>query len=1075
MKHPFTILRHPWLALAATVLIGLGTFTPARAQEENEGGNPTAELQALKFRNIGPAVAGGRVTAVYGEPGNPDVMYVGAAGGGIFKTTDGGGSWKPIFEDQPTASIGDIALAPSNPNLVWVGTGEANLRTDIQTGKGVFFSPDGGKNWKARGLEDVGQIGKIAVDPNNPKRVYVAAIGHAWGPNKERGLYRTEDGGKTWKKVLYISDKTGVVDVEIQPGNPQMLFAAAWQVVRKPWNLINGGPESAIYKSMDGGDTWQKLDKGLPEGDIGRIELATSRSKPDHVYALIESKNGMLWDTHDAGAHWKKVNDSHRLSVRPFYFSTMAVDPANDQHVYFCSFFISESFDGGKSTKVISRDIHPDHHDIWVDPQNPRRIMDASDGGLYVSSTGGDVWHFHDQLPVQQFYQVAVDSLKPYHISGGLQDNSAWYGPSHNLHGGSIDGSNWFTLVGGDGEYAVPAPSDPNTVYAESQNGYLQRINLANGTSKYIRPYALGVSDMEPSKLKYRFNWTTPVAVSAHDANTVYMGANVLFKTTDGGDHWNVISPDLTRNEKDKQVNSGGPIQYDISGAETYNTILSIGLSPHNSDVIWTGSDDGLVHVTRDGGKNWDNVTGNIPDLPDHGRIYQLDVSAFDPGTCYIAVDYHMLDNNKPYVYRTHDYGRHWKRITDGLPGDDPVHVVREDPNTQGFLVAGTGTGLYYSHDDGDHWREMENDFPTASVWDLKFQKTYHDLVVSTHGRGIFVLDNIRPLEGLTDEVKKQNFHLFSIRPAYMYHTNRRNGLNGPNNYSAPNPPSGAIIDYYLKDQVKTDKAMKKAGKKPVQVVISSQQGDTVNTLYASAEKGINRFTWNLRYPGPARLELDESNSKPDANDTRGPRVLPGRYKVSVSVDGRTQSHWLNVKADPRDNIPFDRQAAQKQQEAAFEVRGMVTAVNQILNRIDGLQQQLKNIREAAQTGLAEDVNAEEAYPDVWQQAGQLDSTLTALKDRLYNSDAQDVVQDNIHYLSRFRDRVRGLMYTTFYSYNEAPGPVFKEEKQEVRNQLNQYVEQANHLFSTEVKAFNTKASGQNLPTLVAGSPISMD
>src|SRR5881398_1848682 len=623
-------------------------------------------LNNLKFRNLGPSVAGGRVAAVVGVPGDRNLYYVGASAGGVWKTTDGGDSWEAVFKDQPTASIGAVALAPSNPNVVWVGTGEGNPRNDVVDGRGVFMSPDAGKTWQFMGLGDVGQITRIVVDPLDPNIVLVGALGHVWAPNADRGMFRTADGGKTWQKVLFVNDTTGVADLVMVPGNPRVLFAGMWQFVRYPWELVSGGSGSGIYRSTDGGLTWTPLKDGLPTGLLGRIALAVGPTNQSHVYALIETKQGMLWDSKDQGDHWTKVSDNHALSARPFYFSLMHVSPVDDRKVFFSSYLLLRSDDGGKTTTPIDRGVHVDHHALWIDPQNPERIIQGNDGGVYVTENGAKSWRFLNNLPIGQFYMVAADNNTPYMLCGGLQDNNAWCGPSSGAGGGGggggaaggLNGSEWFTVTGGDGEYAVPAPSDSSILYVDSQNGNITRLDLKTGLTRSIRPYLSTVNEMKPANLQYRFNWTTPIEVSPSDANVVLLGGNVVFKTTDGGEHWAAISPDLTRNDKARQVTSGGPINYDISGAETYNTILTINLAPTDANVIWTGSDDGLVHVTRDGGKTWTNVAGRFPGLAPNaeGRVYQIGVSPFDAGTAYIAIDRHQLDDRRPYVYKTTDY-----------------------------------------------------------------------------------------------------------------------------------------------------------------------------------------------------------------------------------------------------------------------------------------------------------------------------------------------------------------------------------------------------------------------------------
>src|SRR5689334_7720854 len=775
-------------------------------------------LNNLKFRNLGPSVGGGRVAAVVGVPGDRDVYYVGAGAGGVWKTTDGGDSWEAVFKDQLTASIGAIALAPSNPSVVWVGTGEGNPRNDVVDGRGVFMSPDAGKTWQFMGLGDVGQISRIVIDPSNPDIVFVAALGHVWAPNVDRGVFRTADGGKTWQKVLFVNDTTGAGDLVMVPGNPRVLFAGMWQFVRRPWELVSGGAGSGTYRSTDGGVTWQRLKDGLPTGLLGRIALAVGPTNPNHVYALVEAKQGLLWDSKDQGDHWSKVSDFHGLSARPFYFSLMHVSPVDDRKLFFSSYLLLRSDDGGKTTTPIDRGVHVDHHALWIDPQNADRMIQGNDGGVYVTENGAQSWRFLNNLPIGQYYMVAADNNTPYTLCGGLQDNNAWCGPSTGIGGGGgggggaggagLNGSEWFTVTGGDGEYAVPAPTDSTILYVDSQDGNITRVDLKTGVTRSIRPYLSGVTEMKPANLKYRFNWTSPIAVSPTDANTVYMGANVVFKTTDGGEHWTTISPDLTRDDKSKQVTSGGQINYDISGAETYNTILTINLAPSDANVIWVGTDDGLVQVTRDGGKTWSNMSGHFPGLAKdiEGRVYQIGVSPFDAGAAYIAIDRHELDDRRPYVYKTSDYGKTWTDIGRGLPADVPAHVVRENPNLRGFLVLGTDAALWYSRDAGGSWKPLKADFPTVPVYDLQFIKRQHDLVIATHGRGLFVLDNITALEELTPEVMASDFQVFSTLPAQIRVRPRRPGV-APARFTTPNAPAGAVVDYYLKVALDTGAA----------------------------------------------------------------------------------------------------------------------------------------------------------------------------------------------------------------------------------------------------------------------------
>ncbi|HVH68203.1 MAG TPA: hypothetical protein VM716_10080 [Gemmatimonadales bacterium] len=1094
------------LVTLLAVVVTVPVAGQGRKRPKNEPATPTAtpsspaqgaadSLNNLRFRNLGPSVGGGRVAAVVGVPGDRNVYYVGAAAGGVWKTSDGGDSWEAVFKDQPTASIGAIALAPSNPNVVWVGTGEGNPRNDVVDGGGVYMSPDAGKSWQFMGLGDVGQITRIVVDPIDPAVVLVAALGHVWAPNAERGVFRTGDGGKTWQKVLFVNDTTGAADLVMVPGNPRVLFAGMWQFVRHPWELVSGGAGSGIYRSVDGGLTWQRLKEGLPTGLLGRIALAVGPTNPSHVYALIETKQGMLWESKDQGDHWTRVSDFHGLSARPFYFSLMHVSPVDDRKVFFSSYLLLRSDDGGKTTTPIDRGVHVDHHALWIDPQNPDRMIQGNDGGVYVTENGSKSWRFLNNLPIEQFYMVSAgNSDSPYMLCGGLQDNNAWCGPSSGVGGpgggggggggvgGGMNGSEWFTVTGGDGEYAVLAPNDTSILYVDSQNGNITRVDLKSGMVRSIRPYLSGVSEMKPADLKYRFNWTTPIAVSPRDANTVYMGGNVVFKSTDGGERWAAISPDLTRNEKSKQVTSGGPIEYDISGAESYGTILTVTLAPSDSNVIWVGTDDGLVQVSRDGGKTWNNVAGHFSGLRDvEGRVYQIGVSSFDAGAAYIAIDRHQLDDRKPYVFKTTDYGKTWTDIAKGLPADVPARVVREDPNLRGFLVLGTDAGLWYSRDAGATWKPLRADFPTVPVYDVQFVKRTHDLVIATHGRGLFVLDNITALEQLTPDVLASDFHLFETSPGQIRVRPRRTGV-APTRFSTPNAPAGAVLDYYLKTALDTATTPsqqqgqaegggrgERSRRGRVIVTITDSHGDTVVVDSSGPGKqGVNRYVWNLRYAGPTRLTFERAaGAEEEENPFRtvvGPRAVPGTYTVSLSAAGRTASGTITVQPDPI--LGGDPANFAAQLRSGLEWRNAMSALNEMLNRIVSLETQLKNTQQALRENAVADSG-------VSRQGRDLGRKLKELKDSLYNSEVQrDAGQDDIHYLNRFHERLQALGFGLSLAYAQPPSEVVIARLKELRAGLDGYLAKFNELVRTDVVAFNKTAQERQTPILVAGQPV---
>ena len=1045
--------------LAAVALAGL----PAGAGAQSAPAPSHPDIFAhLKFRNLGPPRAGGRVAAVAGVPGQPNIYYVGAAGGGVFKTVDGGSTWKAIFSHEPTASIGAIALAPSNPQIVWVGTGEANIRNDIIDGQGVYRSTDGGLTWQFMGLKDAGQISTIVINPVNPDIVFVAVVGHAWAPNPERGVFRTTDGGKTWQKVLYVNDTTGASDLAMDPGNPMVIFAGMWQVRRYPWTLVDGGPGSGLYRSNDGGTTWKKLTKGLPEGPLGRIAVAVAPSNPDHVYALIEAKHGMLWGSTDLGQHWHAISDDHAYDVRPFYFSRMMVAPNDENKIYFMSFNLVESDDGGKTIARTDSSVHPDHHALWIDPTNPNRIIQGNDGGAFLSTDAGKTWRFLDHLPIEQFYMVAADSATPYQVCGGLQDNDSWCGPSNSTSANGIRNNRWLDVVGGDGEYAVPAPSNPDIIYTDAQNGYIIRYDRKTNLTRDIRAYLPDVTVKKLADLKYRFNWTAPIAVSPTDANEVYLGANVVFRSMDGGGHWTAISGDLTRNDKSKQDFTGGPINLDLSGAESYDTILSITLAPTDQHVIWVGTDDGLVQVTRDGGQHWTNVTANIPGAPEWARVYQIGVSPFDAGTAYVSFDAHMLDNRKSYVYMTTDYGRTWKNITGNLP-EVPVYVVREDPNHRGLLVAGTESGLFYSADNGGSWSKLTAHFPTAAVYDVKFVKASHDLLVATHGRGLFVFDDIRPIEEMSSAVESSDFHLFTPGPGTEFYL-WNNQPARPSEFSTPNPPYGVVVDYFLKKKLTATPDEAKQKETPVKIVVTDAAGHVVATKYGPSAEGVDRFVWDMRYDGPTPMTFDHGQPLP------GPMVAAGTYHLAVTVGGHTEQATAEVRSDPRLSIAPAVYAAQL--GASLELRNEVSALDEMMNRLHAMTGQIAAFEDQVQQRTKAGAPAAE-YEAVVTQAKALDKKLSDLLDSVYNPDIQhNVIEDDIHALVRLDAQLLGMYFTIPPGWGQAPNPLHLAEMARLKTELDGKLAAFNQLLKTDVAAFNKAAYAKGAPTVFGGAPI---
>lgn len=919
--------------LSAGSVLGAGGATAAMPDASaNLMGN-------IAFRNVGPSV-GGRVAAVAGVPGNPHIYYVGAASGGVFKTTDGGNTWNAIFTHEGSSSIGAITVDPNNPDRVWVGTGESNPRNSVVQGDGVYYSDNGGRSWQHLGLENAGQIARIIVDPHNRNVVYVAALGNPWAPNPERGVFKTEDGGQSWKKLLYVGDTTGAVSLVMQPSDPRSLLAAMWDFQRFPWLLRSGGPKSGIYRSRDGGASWTLLHNGLPGGPLGRIGLAVAPSMPNRVYAVISAASGILWRSDDFGSSWRLTSSDYRMDFRPFYFASLVVAPDDPDKVFFSSFGLMESVDGGKTAFWADRGAHDDHHALWIDPKNPQRMMQGNDGGVNLSEDGGKTWRRLKNMPLAQFYQVGIDNSVPFNMCGGLQDLGVWYGPSNNLGRDANTSENWFTVNGGDGGYCVPAPSDPNVVYsAETGGGNITRYDLKTNVSVPIDPYPVD-GGVPMAQRKYRFNWQTPIAVSRTDAMHVYIGGNVVFETKDGGYSWNVISPDLTRNDKTKQVVPKGLVNFEQSSAEAFDTILSLALNRQAPGELWAGTDDGAVQLTRDDGKTWKNVTP--PGAPKWARVYNIGTSASAPGTAFVPFDAHGSGDNKPYAFRTTDYGKHWTAITNGLPGFGYINVIRSDPLSPHLLVLGSDNGLYYSLNDGGQWQRFEN-FPTVPVRDLKFSEGQHDLVVASHGRGLFVLDDIRPLEEFSSQVASEAFHLFTPGPAvefrhWLYDARWETDYTA---YRPPNPDDGAYIDFYVGAG-----SPENAGN--VEFRVTGPDGRVVSTFSAPARRGVGRYVWDMRYADSTSLDFvrkPPAGPGPPGHDidpNQGPLVPPGEYQLQAQYGGVTRTATIRVVKDP--NVNYDEGLYADYAREALLARDTLSRLSVLVNSLHGLKTQTAKI-----------------------------------------------------------------------------------------------------------------------------------
>ena len=921
------------------VVAGIAIALPSVSLGQGPVPNAIAgAIASMEWRAIGPVNMGGRVSAIEGVPGDPLTFWVGGADGGVFRTTNGGTTFTDQFTDQPVYSVGALALAPSDHNVLWLGSGEGDPRNSTSYGNGVYRSTDGGESWTHLGLDDTERVKRIAVHPGDPDVAHVCVLGHAWGPNAERGVFRTTDAGASWEKVLFIDQDTGCSDLSMNLSNPRVLYAGMWTFRRRPWRFDDGGKETALYKTTDGGATWVKLrGAGMPDEPMARIGVAVSMSHPDVVYMVTETPTqGTLFRSNDAGSTWRMVSDERSINFRPFYYSDIRVDPTNPEVVYSLSGGLFKSTDGGRTFDRIGRGVHGDHQSLWIDPMDSRRLLSGSDGGFQVSRDAGESFDIINNVVLSQFYQIAYDLQKPYNVCGGLQDNGSWCGPSRTTHSAGIIADDWFSVSGGDGFYAIPVPDKPHLVYSDLQGGVFMITDMRSGATRRIHPYPNRIGSVGDAMLghKYRFNWDSPMHVSPHDPGVVYIGGNMLFKSDDYGHSWRVISPDLTTNDTTKQLSSGGEVYQDNTAAEFHTTILTIAESPVQAGVIWAGTDDGKIWITRDGGVNWTDLTGNIRGLPAFAWVAKIDASHFDPGTAYIAVDQHRMDDFRPYAFRVTEFGRRSEALSAGLPQDDYVKVVREDTRNRSLLYVGMERGLFASWDGGRQWVSIRNGLPPASVRDIQIHPVENDLIIGTHGRGAYIMDDIGPLQELAT-VMSEPTHLFPIRSAVLWEGGSRDASLGQRVYRAPNPPDGAYINYYLAADPE----------RPPRARITDAAGEEVVVLTArDAKAGVNRLVWNLRHEGPKRVPEENQGGFLGFGGAAGPNVIPGTYTVSLEAAGHTMTGQVKVEADPRVDLPPAYYVAQR--DAAIAVRDLISQVNGMLGQANSVESQLQALRE---------------------------------------------------------------------------------------------------------------------------------
>jgi photosystem II stability/assembly factor-like uncharacterized protein len=1058
-------------------------------KEDDEDKNP---WKGLQYRLVGP-FRGGRVVAVSGVVGQENTYYFGGVAGGVWKTTDGGLNWKPVFDKQKDASpsIGAIGVSESDPNIIYVGTGEACIRGNIVGGNGVYKSTDAGKTWKFIGLPDTHAIGRIAVNPKNPDIVFVAALGHPFGDNEERGIFRTTDGGKTWDKVLYKGTKTGAIDVVFDPSNSNVLFAGLWQARRTPWSLDSGGPGSGLYRSNDGGLTWKELKgHGLPEGIWGRVGVTVSGANSNRVWAVIEAKKGGIYRSDDGGDSWSLMTDDHLFRQRAWYYSHIFADPKSADTVYILNTSAYRSNDGGKTFTNLHAP-HGDNHGLWIDPTNPKRMINGNDGGATVSTNGGETWSTIYNQPTAQFYHVVTDNRFPYYIYGAQQDNSTVGIASASAEGG-IDRPDWYDVGGGESGYIAPDPTDPEIVYAGSYGGEITRLDHRTSEQQAINPWPVNPIGWAAADVKHRFQWTEPIVFSPHDPKTLYYAGEVLFKTTDAGMHWTIISPDLTRNDKSKQASSGGSITKDNTGVEVYDTIFSVVESPVQKDLIWAGTDDGLVQLTRDGGQHWENVTPK--EMPEWGTVSMIEPSARDAQTAYVAVEKHKADDFAPYIFKTTDFGKTWTKLISGIPSNDYVHAVRVDPGHPALLFAGTEQGIYVSFNDGEKWQPMQLNLPVSPVNDLVVKNK--DLVVATHGRSFWVLDDITSLEQYDDSIPQQEAHLFT--PDAASHT-IFSGRSGGN--VGKNPPSGAVIDYWLKTSLKKSDEGKKDAANPekedeVKADATAEKKDndsdnpkiTLEILDSSGkvirkypkkkeesggddeeessghdagagslptEAGFNRFVWDLRYEGATVVP----KAPLWGGGTDGPEALPGTYQVRLTVLGKSYTAPLEIKADPRLKLGADDLA--KQFDLLLKIRDKVTETDEAILQIRDLREQIKTIN----TRLKND-SREEAIADAGKA---LDKKMTEVEEALIQTKAKSG-QDVLNFPIRLNNQMVALEGVVS-SADSVPTQQSYEVFDMLSKQIDEQVTRWKAIVATDVAGYNNLIKQQEVPALILLQP----
>jgi photosystem II stability/assembly factor-like uncharacterized protein len=1070
----------------------------------------------MKFRYIGPV--GNRATAVAGIPGNPNVYYVGAASGGIFKSTDGGIHWDPIFDEQPVSSIGSLALAASDPNIVWGGTGESFIRSHISVGNGIYKSLDAGKTWKLMGLDKTGRISNVVIDPHNPDIVLACALGHAYGPQPDRGVFRTTDGGKSWEKVLFVDENTGCSDMGMDPNNPRTLFAGMWQLEIHTYGRKSGGPGSGLFKSTDEGATWKRLEgHGLPHAPVGRIAVRVAPKDSNRVYALIETgddvpmdgkptQSGQLWRSDDGGENWQLVNSDRQIRGRTHYYSREEVSPDNENEVYFFTAAFSRTLDGGHTLTSMPSAPGGDNHEMWIDPTNGDRMAVVNDGGVSISVNRGHTWN-RIQLPIAQIYHVTLDDQIPYFVYGNRQDGPSFRGPSNSLQFGGFGGAQisrgtWHPVFGSESGFATPDPVDNNVIWstgtgAGSVGGAVARFDERNRQAREVEVWPETVSGASAAEVKYRFNWEFPVTISPHDHNKVYVGSQFVHVTTDGGNSWQVISPDLTRNDKTRMQISGG-LTPDNIGVEYAGTVFAIAESPKEAGLIWAGTNDGYVQITRDGGKNWTNVTKNIPNLPEWGTVSNIEASRYEAGTAYLTVDFHQMNNRDPFAYKTTDYGKTWTPITNGIPHSvlSYAHCIREDPVRKGQLYLGTENGLYISFDDGKNWQPLQSGLPHAPVYWIAVQERFHDLALATYGRGFWILDDITALEQVTPEILASNAHLFAPRDVYRFRPVAQPAAVSYDPTAGHNPPYGAPINFYLKSKL--------GEKDRLRLTISDANGKTVREIECHAPKegarraggpggagggggegeegggppcevkpGINRFWWDLRFERSEEIKLRTSplyapdvklgaegwRSAPDAQRI-SLLAPPGIYTLTLTLGEEKSSQKLKVLKDPHSG--GTESDIQTQTQFLTGLRDEMNAVAASVNQIESIRAQLAN--------LEKELGTDDTGKAIRKATDELADKLTSVEGKVLQLKQTGRGQDAVRWPPMLASKIGYLADQTEAS-DFPPTTQQAAVGEELKKQGDQFQQEYQQILAKDVTPFNTMLREKSIPNIIVKMP----